>query len=562
MSNNIVSQRFNTVINILRAVIKNQTSITLEESAAGISEGYVRKSKKIFNNALSSDLLTKKELKMFHDLYEKALLSKKVHISSEKYAEGSDDTDFDKRAIGVAVRENEEDPYSTIIGYRYKIFLRDREAIEGSLSREQMEKIYHLYPYVTSNNVSQEFPFLTFIEFKKVLRAFNITKDRLFPPHILEEKNEHEVAILTLKAKERAASKKIVDVKEKFLEDELKIAREKNTKFEKGEKWVEEVISKLTKKYFAGEEDGIDFKTKLSDLQQPHIKRVVDEAYVARVSKPLRKDGKDTFAFFGDIHFGKVYNPKHTRFGRGTNKRILKERCMKMAEVTMKEAIILGSDNVNLICLGDLFECLIPENMHVSQKYSFDLIEDEQIDFGIDVFIEMLAYMLAQQPNIKIKLFGIGGNHDRITKGRDDDRHRIGAKMFFSFLSKLSKAIFKDKVEIEYFKEGVMSFEADGISVITSHGEEAIAKKDAEKIMNMHKVGDSQNFTVIASGHLHNFSQKPYDEGINYARFQVSSICSADDYSVNKIGVGAQPSFVLGSRADGYGFDFAKKTLA
>jgi predicted phosphodiesterase len=562
MIDNIVKQRYNTVIGILQSVVDNQTSITLEEVNAGVSEGYVRKSKKVFSNALEADLITDSDYKRFQELYEEALQVKKLtKAQREEFGEGYDDTGYDKRAYGLPIREDEDDPYSRITGYRYKIYLRDREAIEGTLTREQLEKIYHLYPYVTAHNVSQEFPTLTFIEFKKVLRAFNITKDRLFPPHILEEKSEQEVAILTLKAKERAAGKKLVDVKEKFLEDELKIAREKNAKFEKGEKWVEEVISRLTRKYFSGEEE-FDIKSRLNNINENRQNQVVDLEYVARVSRPVRKNTKDTFAFFGDIHFGKVYKPKHNRFGRGTDKKILKDRILKMAEITVKEATMLGSDTINLICLGDLFECLIPENMHVSQKYALDLIEDEQIDYAIDVFIEMLAYILAKEPNIQVNLYGIGGNHDRITKGRDDDRHRVGAKMFFSFLEKLSKAMFGKKVYIEYFKEGLMSFEADGISVITSHGEESIAKKSADTIMNLHKVGDTQNFTVIASGHLHNFSQKPFDEGINYVRFQVSSICSPDDYSVNKLGVGAQPSFALGSRADGYGFDFTKKTLA
>jgi predicted phosphodiesterase len=549
MNDNIINARLNTVTGILQKVIENKSSIISEEYKAGVSDGYVRKSKGIFASAVASKLLAQEQLDYFHSLYQAALNTSSKKIVNQPTSEGEsdegigfDETEFDDRAIGETVREDEFDPFSRITHYYYKIFLREREAVEGTLTREQMEKIYHLYPYVTMHNVSQEFPALTFIEFKKVLRAFNITKDRLFPPHLLEEKTSQEIALLTLKAKERAAGKAVVDVKLDFLQKELKSVREKNQRYENGEGWVEEVLGKLTNKYL---DKDLNFERKTN------------------FNNTTKEVGNDTFAFFGDIHFGKLFLPKTTRFGRGNSKDILKERCLKIALETALEAARNNSFYINLICLGDLFECLIPENMHVSQKYGMDLIEDEQIDFAVDVFMEMFAIILDLLPDSLVRVYGIGGNHDRITKGRDDDRHRVGAKMFFSFLSKLTKVVYGNQVLIEYFKDGVLTTSVDNISVVATHGEESIAKKTPEKIMNMHKVGNAEDFTVIASGHLHNFKQQPFDEGINYCRFQVGSVCAADDYSINKLGVGAQPSFIIGTKAiSGYGFDIRKVTLA
>ena len=77
-----------------------------------------------------------------------------------------------------------------------------------------METIYKLYSIYGSNLtqkiVSRNFPEYTFIEFKRILKAFNIYKaSSPFPPHVVEEKTEEELLNLYNQQKENNVLRKI-----------------------------------------------------------------------------------------------------------------------------------------------------------------------------------------------------------------------------------------------------------------------------------------------------------------------------------------------------------------
>lgn len=98
--------------------------------------------------------------------------------------------------------------------YSFEIFRKDSATLRGKLSREEMETIYRLYSYyganLTQKIVSREFPFYTFIEFKRILRAFNIYKaSSEFPQHLVEEKSEEELLNLHNQWKENNVLRKI-----------------------------------------------------------------------------------------------------------------------------------------------------------------------------------------------------------------------------------------------------------------------------------------------------------------------------------------------------------------
>jgi hypothetical protein len=110
-----------------------------------------------------------------------------------------------------------------ITAYNFKILVRDKPAIQGSLSRDEVDLMYRLYAADGTNlsqrEVSRYFPLYTFQEFKKILRAFNITKASApFAPHILEEKTTEELIQLSLQRKENDYLKKYELQKEKLHE--------------------------------------------------------------------------------------------------------------------------------------------------------------------------------------------------------------------------------------------------------------------------------------------------------------------------------------------------------
>lgn len=118
--------------------------------------------------------------------------------------DATQDEEFDSRSVGQPIR----DENNKITRYKFKIYVRDKEPIEGTLTREDMEAIYWDYTTeggnLTQRTVSRNYDF-PITEFKKIIKAFNITKASVqFPPHLIEEKSWDELLELTLHKKESA----------------------------------------------------------------------------------------------------------------------------------------------------------------------------------------------------------------------------------------------------------------------------------------------------------------------------------------------------------------------
>lgn len=70
-----------------------------------------------------------------------------------------------------------------------------------------MNLIYRLYSYygssLTQRQVSRHFPDYSLVDFKRILRAFNITKaSSPFAPHVIEEHTPEELQEMQLREKE------------------------------------------------------------------------------------------------------------------------------------------------------------------------------------------------------------------------------------------------------------------------------------------------------------------------------------------------------------------------
>ena len=138
-------------------------------------------------------------IKEFLDVYSQC----KKNISKEEI-----DTD-DK-----AVTEVERDENGNIQYYTFEIFRKDSPTLRGKLDRKEMETIYKLYSYyganLTQKIVSREFPYYTFIDFKRILRAFNIYKaNSEFAPHQVEELSEEQLINLHNQNKENNVLRRI-----------------------------------------------------------------------------------------------------------------------------------------------------------------------------------------------------------------------------------------------------------------------------------------------------------------------------------------------------------------
>ena len=129
---------------------------------------------------------------------------------TEEEANEEEILDTDERVESSILRNND----GKIVGYKFKVYRRDNTPVMGVLSRDEMQLIYRLYSYygasITQREVSRNFPNYSLVDFKRILRAFNITKaSGPFAPHMYEEKTEEELKEIHLREKENDFLKKI-----------------------------------------------------------------------------------------------------------------------------------------------------------------------------------------------------------------------------------------------------------------------------------------------------------------------------------------------------------------
>ena len=114
----------------------------------------------------------------------------------------------DKANIDV---ERDED--GNIQYYTFEIFKKNHPTLRGKFDRREMEIIYDLYSVyganLTQKIVSREFPNYSFVDFKRILRAFNIYKYDFAPKHLLEELSEDELIERHNRQKENNVLRKV-----------------------------------------------------------------------------------------------------------------------------------------------------------------------------------------------------------------------------------------------------------------------------------------------------------------------------------------------------------------
>lgn len=240
-----------------------------------------------------------------------------LYNTKKKYKVSEIETD-DKAIINI-----ERDEEGSIQYYTFEIFRKDSPTLVGRLDRKEMETIYKLYSIyganLTQKIVSREFPQYTFIEFKRIIKAFNIYKaNSEFAPHIIEEKTEEELISLHNQNKEN-------NVLRKLEKDQLAEANK--------------LISKL-----ASENQKLSKSSKLFEELLKYSPTFKNEKF------EIENDEDSTLIIFlSDLHIG-AYNEK---FGFYQLADYNKEEIERRLGIIVKTFVKTQFENVIVVDLGD-----------------------------------------------------------------------------------------------------------------------------------------------------------------------------------------------------------------
>ena len=303
--------------------------------------------------------------------------------SSENLTSCKVDTD-DKSEISYERDENGKIKY-----YKYEIFRKYKTPLCGHLTREEMNTIYRLYSYygdsLTQRVISRYFVELSLVDFKRLLRAFGITKASApFAPHNFEEKTEDELREIQLREKENSFLRK---------------AEEDNIKNNE----------KLLKKYA---QENIELKKALQN--NADFKIVIPENIQPTIIPEYQPVGQSINLYLSDIHLGACVETGalyQENIGYG-----FEEAKRRLSEVLNRLSTFGCFDTINVVLLGDNVDC--PGIFGKTARLDHDMPENMDPREQANKFISLILWFITSLVDknrefcSKINVYSIpNGNH-------------------------------------------------------------------------------------------------------------------------------------------------------
>ena len=281
-----------------------------------------------------------------------------------------------------AITNVERDDNGNIQYYTFEIFRRDNPTLVGKLDRREMETIYRLYSLyganLTQKIVSREFPSYTFIEFKRILRAFNIYKaNSEFAPHQIEELSEEQLINLHNQNKENNVLRRIE-------KDQLAEANK--------------LINKLAKE--------------LNDLKYARdFHFTIDNEYKPKIHVAIPKiaytDSKSIILHVADTHVGAALSST-SLFNNNWNE---SEFARRLKELVHRVNLIGPYDKIIINFLGDYLDGM--DGMTARRDHVMPQNMDNKQQFN--VFIKHMLHFIEDlhQCTNNLEIYAVPeGNHD------------------------------------------------------------------------------------------------------------------------------------------------------
>jgi len=345
--------------------------------------------------------------------------------------DASTDAKLENRVTVDPVRDNDK-----ITGYNFEILIRDKPSLKGTLSRDEVDLIYRLYAAdgsnLTQRTVSRYFPLYTFQEFKKILRAFNITKASApFAPHILEEKTSEELLTLTMQRKENDYLKKYEQNKEQLHEQRYKELLKTNSELKQSVDTFKEFLSDLK----------FDFKFE--------------------VKKPTNTTEATLLVYLSDMHIGADVSD-YSVYANPYDRDEVFKRMQKILNRIYELAFMAQASNIIICNIGDSLDGYNGQTTRGGHGLPQNMNNKDQFKTFISVMLDLFKNLSESGEFDNIKYICVeGGNHD-------GDFGYVANKALEASLS-----IINPEIEVRIFDKFIDHITVGNNTFIFCHGKDA-----------------------------------------------------------------------------------------
>ena len=272
----------------------------------------------------------------------------------------------------------------------------------------------------------------------------------------------------------------------------------------------------------------------VADVSEKHFQLKVKDTFRTQHEKTRERHIKKAFlrlgsrdALLAEIqeviagHKPLAINPKEFEFVRSTVKKSVSvflsdvhlgrknsDEILANLKKIQTEIIALPEQEVNLIILGDIVEALTQDGFHPGQvAYGLDM-ENFGVGYkGMMKIVDILeAWILHLAKKKKIvKVWGVSGNHGRMTKIKEEDHERIGELVIYELIKRGLQNV--KNVEVTVCNDVITELDIGNIRYIIGHGDGRVFdQQNPANIILKH--GNNQKFNVIVSGDKHNFKMQ------------------------------------------------------
>lgn len=372
------------LVNHLKSILAKGISKNAYAAEVGLPTNYFWLKKQSVEDAYSIGTIADEKYTEISDLFKQ--IDARGRIRSPKTVESvveELDTDDTSKIF------TERDEAGKITRYSFTIYIREKQPVIGSLTRDEMNMVFRMYSNygsgITQREVSRFFPDYSLIDFKRILRAFNITKASApFAPHVIEENDKDKLMEMQFREKENDFLRSYEAEKVKYTESQLKKYMKEN----------QELKGQLTN--FSGLLDNID----LSNLHKWQ-------------SSPRHKEDRDLIIWLSDMHIGASVSG-NSIYSNDYNQVEVGRRLNMLVQHLKQDCLAFGNFNNIIVCnLGDSLDGYNAQTTRGGHALPQNMNNKEQLKCFIEVMVEFMANIAEEIPCGSLSYYCVGeSNHD------------------------------------------------------------------------------------------------------------------------------------------------------
>lgn len=381
-------QTITKLINHLKNVICYKTSMNSYAETTGLPTKYFYAKKKAIEQEMSIGKISDEMYHTIMALYKEIEDRPRIRVS--KQSPKSDDPLYQtEETDDRSSTEIERNDKGKIIKYLFTIYIRDKQPIIGSLSRDEMNMVYRMYTNygsnITQREVSRFFPEYSLADFKRILRAFSITKASApFAPHVIEENTKSQLLEMQFREKENDFLRTYESDKNKQRDLQLKKYMKENQ----------------------------DLKNQLSDFSS--IIKQIDLTELPKYqSDPCAIGERNLIVWLSDMHIGASVSG-FSIYQNNYDKTEVGHRLHALLIQLINEVNTYGSFSNVVICnIGDSLDGYNGQTTRGGHELAQNMNNKEQLKTFIEVMTEFFENIINYIPCNSLKYYCVGeSNHD------------------------------------------------------------------------------------------------------------------------------------------------------